>query len=128
MKTKKFFSLILALATLLCAVIIPANAAETETDEHIEIIIENENISEETREKIIAFYSDGGEEKEGIATYGLTCTLFGHKIESTTISTVTHKVRSTAPRCLKKVYDYEACTRCDYEESTLKSQQYIACC
>lgn len=128
MKINKLLSLILALATLLCAVIIPVNAAEAETHEHIEIYIENENISEETKENIIAFYTNGGEEKEGVATYGLTCTLLGHKIESTTVSTVTHKVRSTSPRCLKKYYDYEACTRCDYEESTLKIQEYITCC
>ncbi len=128
MKIKKVFSLILALATLLCAVIIPANAAEAETHEHIEIYIENDNISEETREKIIAFYTNGGEEKEGVATYGLTCTLFGHKLESSTISSINHKVRSTSPRCLKKTYDYECCTRCDYESSTLISQKYISCC
>ena len=128
MKIKKFFSLILALATLLCAVVIPANAAEKSTDEHIVIIIENEDISEETREKIIAFYSNGGEEKEGIATYGLTCTLLGHKLESSVIKTITHKVRSTSPRCLEKKYNYESCTRCDYEESTLITQQYISCC
>ena len=128
MKIKKVFSLILALATLLCAVIIPANAAEAETHEHIEIYIENDNISEETREKIIAFYTNGGEEKEGVATYGLTCTLFGHKLESSVISTVTHKVHTTSPRCLKKTYNYESCTRCDYEPSTLLSQQYISCC
>ena len=128
MKIKKVFSLILALSTLLCAIIIPANAAETENHEHIEIYIENENLSEETVEKIIAFYSNGGEEKDGISTYGLTCTLLGHKIESSTVSTITHKVRSTAPRCLRKTYNYESCTRCDYEQSTLKSQKYIACC
>ena len=126
MKTKRFFSLILALATLLCALIIPANA--TETDERIIIIIENENISEETRKKIIAFYTNGGEEKDGIATYGLTCTLLGHKIESSTVTTITHKARSTSPRCLRKVYDYESCTRCDYETSALKSSSYIVCC
>lgn len=128
MKTKKVFSLILALATLLCAIIIPVNATETETHEHIEIYIENENISEETREKIIAFYSNGSEEKEGIATYGLTCTLLGHKIESSTVTTITHKVRSTSPRCLKKTYDYESCTRCDYENSTVLTSFYISCC
>lgn len=128
MKTKKFFSLILALATLLCAVVIPANAAETEIDEHIEIIIENEYISEETREKIIAFYSDGGEKKEGMTTYGLTCTLFGHKLESSAVSVITHKARSTSPRCLQKTYNYESCTRCDYENSTLIGQKYISCC
>lgn len=128
MKINKLLSLILALATLICAVIIPANAAEADTNEHIEIFIENEDISEETKEKIIAFYTNGGEEKEGVATYGLTCTLFGHKIESTTVSTVTHKVRSTSPRCLEKFYDYEACTRCDYEKSTQISSEYIVCC
>ena len=118
----------LALVTLLCAVAIPANAKETEAHEHIEIYIENPNISEETEAKIIAFYTDGGEEKEGVATYGLTCTLLGHKIESSTVTTITHKVRSSSPRCLKKVYDYESCTRCDYEESTLLSSKYIVCC
>lgn len=128
MKIKKVFSLILALATLLCAVVIPVNATEAETYEHIIIIIENEDISEKTRERIIAFYSKGGEEKEGVATYGLTCTLFGHKLETSAVTTVTHKVRSSSPRCLKKIYNYESCTRCDYENSTLKSQEYIACC
>lgn len=128
MKIRKVFALVLAFATLLCAVAIPANAKETEAHEHIEIYIENPNISEETEAKIMAFYSNGGEEKEGVATYGLTCTLLGHKIESTTISTVTHKVRTSSPRCLKKVYDYESCTRCDYEESTLLSSKYIVCC
>ena len=128
MKIKKVFALVLALATLLCAVAIPANAKETEAYEHIEIYIENENISEETKAKILAFYSNGGEEKEGVATYGLTCTLLGHKIESSTIATITHKARSTSPRCLQKTYNYESCTRCDYETSTLIGQKYIVCC
>ena len=128
MRNNKIFTLVLALTILFCAVIIPANAAETETHEHIEVIIENNDISEETKEKIIAFYSSAGEEKDGVATYGLTCTLLGHKIESSTISVVTHKARTTSPRCLKKTYDYESCTRCDYESSTLISQNYITCC
>lgn len=128
MKINKLLSLILALATLLCAVIIPANATEANTNEHIEIIIENENISEETKEKIIAFYTTGGEEKDGVATYGLTCTLFGHKLESSAVTTINHKVRSSSPRCLKKTYNYESCTRCDYENSTLITSSYIVCC
>ncbi len=128
MKTKKLLSLILAIAMAACMFIMPGYAAETEVDENIVIIIENEDISEETKEKIIAFYSNGGEEQEGIATYGLTCTLFGHKLESSKVSKITHKVRSSAPRCQKNVYDYSACTRCDYEKSTLLSSTYIACC
>lgn len=128
MKSKKLLSLILAIAMLGCMFIMPANAAEKEIDEHTEIIIVNQNISEETKEKIIAFYANGGEEQEGTATYGLTCTLLGHKIESSTVYKITHEARSTAPRCLKKTYCYDACTRCDYEKSTLVGNEYIFCC
>ena len=128
MKTKKVLSLMLALLILLCGVIIPANATEAEAHEHIEIIIVNENISEETREKAIAFYTNVGEEQEGSATYGLTCTLLGHNLEGTTLYKITHEARTTSPRCLKKTYNYECCTRCDYEISTLISQKYISCC
>lgn len=128
MKTKRVFSFLITLAILFCVVIIPANAEEVENHNHIEIIIENENISEETKTKIIAFYTNGGEESEGSVTYGLTCTLFGHKLESSAVSTITHKVRSTSPRCLKKIYNYESCTRCDYENSILASEIYIVCC
>lgn len=128
MKTKKILSLILAIAMLACMCIMPANAAETEADEHIEIIIVNQNISEETKAKAIAFYTNGGEEQDGTTTYGLTCTLLGHKIESTRVYKINHEVRTTSPRCLKKSYDYNACTRCDFEESVLVSSTYIVCC
>lgn len=128
MKTKKLLSLILAIAMFSCMFTIPANATETIADEHIEIIIVNPNISKETKAKAITFYTNGGEEQDGIATYGLTCTLLGHKIESSTVYKITHEVRSTSPRCLKKTYNYDACTRCDYEKSTLVSNMYIVCC
>lgn len=128
MKTKKVLSIILAITILTCLFVIPANAKGTQIDEHIEIIIYNEDISDETKEKIISFYTNGGEEKDGISTYGLTCTLLGHKLETTIVSKTTHKVRSTSPRCLKKTYDYSTCTRCDYEESVLIGNEYISCC
>lgn len=128
MKTKKILSLILAVIILSCIFIMPANAAETEAHEHFEIIIVNKDISEETKEEIIAFYTNGGEEKEGVATYGITCTLLGHKTESSYVYKINHEVRTTAPRCLKKTYDYITCTRCDYSESVLISSEYIFCC
>ena len=130
MKTKRFLSLVLTLAVLTGLFVIPTSAVESEevTTAEIEIFIENEDISEETRAKIIAYYSDPNHEDDGIATCGLTCTLFGHKLESTTVRSVTHKARATAPRCLQQTYDYVACTRCDYEKSTLLSSSYIFCC
>lgn len=128
MKTKKLLALIIAITMLTCIFVMPANAAETEAHEHIEIIIVNQNVSEETKAKAIDFYTNGGEEQEGTAAYGLTCTLLGHNLETTQVYKITHEVRSTAPRCLKKTYNYNTCTRCDYTESTLTSSTYIFCC
>lgn len=65
---------------------------------------------------------------EDAATYGLMCTLFGHKLESSTAYTVTHKARATDPRCLQNYYSVAACTRCDYTEKDLISTKYISCC
>lgn len=128
MKIKKILALALTVAMLFCTFIMPTNAAETAVDENIEIIIENENISEETKAKIIAFYANEEEHTEDSATYGLTCTLLGHNLETSVVYKITHKARTTSPRCLKKTYDYGACTRCDYEESILLSSVYIVCC
>ena len=125
---KKVISLILSLCFILSLGVITASAEEAIENEEITIIIHNENISEETKEKLIAFYSDPESYDDTASTYGLTCTLFGHKIESSSVTSVTHKARSTAPRCLQQTYDYEACTRCDYENSTLIGSRYIYCC
>ena len=128
MKTKRLLALALCVAMLFCAFVMPTNAAETAVDEDTVIIIENENISEETKAKIIAYYTNEGEHDNDSTTYGLTCTLLGHKLETSAVYKISHKVRTTSPRCLKKTYDYGACTRCDYEESVLLSSVYIVCC
>lgn len=83
-------------------------------------------VSAEMQERFIAEYFS--EEEDDAHTYGLMCTLFGHKLESSTTTTITHKAKTTDPRCLRKTYAMETCTRCDYYTQTLKSQQYISCC
>ena len=128
MKIKRTLALALTVALLLCAFIIPTNATETTLDENTVIIIANENISDGTKAKIMAYYANEDEQNTDSVTYGLTCTLLGHKLETSVVYKITHKARTTSPRCLKKTYDYEACTRCDYEKSTLGSSVYIVCC
>lgn len=133
MKTRKLLALILALCTILSLSIIPVGAAEEHNHDEIEVVILNEDISEEAKEKIIAYYMNGEHEHESTdddaATYGIICTVIGHKIETTTTYTITHKARTTAPRCLRKTYRHEVCTRCDdYNISTLISSTYIFCC
>ena len=133
MKTKKLLAIALALTTFLTIFIMPVGATEEQTNEDIEIVIMNEDISEEAKAKIYAYYSDPDHNHEntedGATTYGLVCSVIGHKIDTSVVSVVTHKVRSTAPRCVKKMYRHEVCTRCDdYEKSTLTSTTYINCC
>ncbi len=128
---KKIIALIMVVVSLFSVMSISAYAEEvdettvTVTVNEIEFIFDA-NTSEEYRNKIIAHYFD--ENDEDVAKYGLMCTLFGHKLESSVITTITHKAKATAPRCLRETYDTEACTRCDYTYADLISASYIDCC
>lgn len=129
MKIKNLFAILLAITLLMCTFAMPVSAKNT-TDKNndIEIIICDE-VSEETKAKIEKHFATGEPTTDGYtSTYGLTCTLLGHKIEGTIVSAITHKVSSTSPRCLRRTYNYEACTRCDYETSELIKSEYIVCC
>lgn len=128
---KKIIAIIMVVVSLFSVMSISA-FAEDVSEDTITVTV-NETVfvfpadtTEEYREKIIDHYFN--EKDEDSATYGLMCTLFGHKLESAVIQTVTHKVKSTAPRCLREKYDTEACTRCDYTNAVLISSVYISCC
>lgn len=104
-----------------------AFAEPNNVEENRNITIEFHNeISDEAREKVVAHFH--GEDENTISARGLTCTLFGHDLETGTTSVVTHKVRTSTPRCLRETYDYEICSRCDYSEYTLIGSVYIYCC
>lgn len=126
---KRIIALIMAVISLFCVMSVSAVAegegTVTITVNETEFIFDVET-TEDFRDKFIANYFNG--EDDGATAYGLTCTLFGHKIETTTVAAVTHKVLSTAPRCRREIYDVDTCTRCDYTKSTLKTSSYIDCC
>lgn len=124
---KKAVSILLAVITLVSLTVLPASA-EVGTHNDIEVIIHDENLPEETKAKIVEFYTNPEAEDEETSTYGLTCTLLGHNYEYTTVTTVTHKASATAPRCLQKKYDHGVCTRCDSQTNTLIGSSYIYCC
>lgn len=125
MKAFKILSLVMAIAMMFSVLQMPAFAEEADYAEGEVTYIFEEGISEEMKERIIAHFI--GEESPSSSTYSL-CDLLGHKIEYTTSTRVTHKARTTAPRCLQQVYIVEVCTRCDYTTSYLDSQEYIYCC
>lgn len=130
---KKILILILTIASVFSVMTFTASAEENA--ENVAIVITKGDVdyifepgvSEDHINGFIGLCEEDSNEEES-STYGLTCTLLGHKLETSTASTITHKARTTAPRCLRKTYTVETCTRCDYSSSTLKSSQYISCC
>lgn len=128
---KKFIALILAVASVFSLVTFYASA-EGETENSVVVsngdvdFVFEAGVSEDHIHSFVqSFETHDGEDA---ATYGLICTLFGHKIESSTAYTVTHKASATDPRCLQRYYSVETCTRCDYTSKTLLDSFYISCC
>lgn len=127
---KKTLALIMSVALLLGVMSISASADDaseniTVNDGQTVFIFEN-GVSSEMQSRFIADYYNLDD--DSAETYGLTCTLFGHDLGTSNVSTVTHKVRATSPRCLKEYFTFEACSRCDYSNSTLLHSEYISCC
>ena len=121
---KKLIAILLSAMFIFSAMSVTVNATDSFDEPHIEFIFED-GTSLEIQNRIIA---DLTGENDGTATYGLTCTLFGHKLETGTTSAITHNAKTTAPRCKQETFSYEICTRCDYSEYTLLSSTYINCC
>lgn len=128
---KKIIALVLVVVSLFSVMSISAYAEDTNenavtiTINDIEFVFDADT-SEEFRNKAIAHYFNHND--NSTSTYGLTCTLFGHKLESSVITAITHKAKATDPRCLQETYNVETCSRCDYTNSTLLDATYISCC
>ncbi len=67
------------------------------------------------------------EDENEIAPYNLVCSLFSHKYTSEIITTTTHNVRSSAPKCLLEKINVSVCSRCGYTEKEHISSSYINC-
>lgn len=128
---KKIIAFIMAIVSVFSIMTISAFANDTAEETVIVTIEETDfifssNTTDEFRSKFIADYITPID--DGVETYGLTCTLFGHELESSLVTTVTHKKSATAPRCLQEKFNVETCSRCDYSNKTLISSFYISCC
>jgi len=67
-------------------------------------------------------------EINGESPDNIICTLFGHKLSTTTVTATHHKVHVHSPRCLMEVYDVTACSRCDYTDAELVGSFFVVCC
>lgn len=130
MKTNRILSILLVLVISVTVFITPASAEEAHNHGDVEIIFLDENISEELKEDITDYILSGEYEngEDETATYGVTCTLLGHKIEISKTHVIKHKVNATAPRCYKQYVTIETCARCDYHNSTVTQAEFVNCC
>ena len=128
---KKIIAFIMAVVSLFSVMTFSAFANDA-AEETVTVTVDNtsfifnSNTSDEFRSRFIAEYLNPVD--DGAETYGLTCTLFGHKLETNVLTVVTHKKRTTDPRCLEETYNVETCSRCEYSNKTLISSRYISCC
>lgn len=129
---KKIISLILAIASVFSLATFSASAEEAAENTVVITSGDTDFVFEAgvSEDHIHSFINSFESEHDGeeAATCGLLCTLFGHKLETSTAYTLTHKARTTDPRCLKKIYSVETCSRCDYSTKTLLATTYISCC
>ena len=126
---KKIIVLILSISMLFA---LPTNAhasadiGNTYEINNVTVIFEvNSSLDAKTQERIANYIVSP---EYGLSTAGLICTLFGHNNTSETVTTITHKVNSTDPRCLKEIFTVTTCSRCDETSMERDSYKYISCC
>ncbi len=96
-------------------------------DGNIEIEIQYSKLSEEQLTRIVSLFTTT-RESTNISSYGLTCTLFGHKITTSLTNVTTHNVYNSYPYCERNQYSVDLCERCDYSNTTLIQTSRVGCC
>lgn len=64
----------------------------------------------------------------GVAQANLICNIFGHKNSMEGVTTITHKVSATDPRCLEEFFTITICSRCNESTVERNGMRYIPCC
>ncbi len=129
---KRIVSILICALILMTTLCVVASAESNNTytfetgDEHIVVTFESDNLTEEQQRRVAEGLVFGKDNTA--ATYGLGCTLFGHDYVYETSYVVTHKVRTTHPRCRQQTYEVTYCEDCDFHEETLVDTRYVDCC
>ena len=104
-----------------------STSANVITINDIEIIFTpNTTLTNEQKQFVAQHFVDNN---SNIQTYGLICNLFGHKTTTEYVTTITHCVRDTVPRCLDEEWELIICSRCEsIIEETRIAYSYRNCC
>ncbi len=66
--------------------------------------------------------------EHGVSQANLICDIFGHKNSIEGVTTITHKVSATSPRCLQELFTITTCSRCNESVVERNAIYYISCC
>lgn len=128
-KLTKTLALLLAMVFAFAPVLHASNTTYIYQVNNIEVRITHDGLSEDKLLQLAQLLA-GGSSNSDIQTYGLMCTLFGHKLVTTENEVVTHMVFDTYPHCELKHYTTTLCERnnCNYAETELLSTSKVGCC
>ena len=101
---------------------------QIEIDDFTVIFEENTVFTKEEQQALAQIIVSPNNSDTNSQTYGVMCTLFGHKTTTETIEVVEHCVRDSSPRCLKSYCNLTVCSRCDYTVNEVVGSIYIDCC
>lgn len=124
--------IVLFVLVIACAISFCINTAAEEINpcvisiDNIDVIFDSDSLFTNGEKEVIAEYILYGQ--SSTQAYGLLCNLFGHKTTTEFVTTITHEVNDTAPRCLEEYWEVTTCSRCDYVTTTRLSYGFKNCC
>ena len=118
-----FFALIAILSVSLFA----TNDNTLSHNKEVTIIFPEETTLTKAEQERITQYLLTGEQP---LSRNIICDLLGHNmsLSGTGLKVISHRVRSTNPRCLEETYDVYTCSRCSHISSTLIGRSPMSCC
>jgi len=128
-KNIKILSLLLAMIFAFSSTLYATDIFYTYREGNIEIKITHSGFSEEKLLHIVQLHMSEANTND-TQTYGLMCTLFGHKLITTQDEVIRHMVYDTYPCCERELYRTTTCERnnCNYAEIELLSTSKVGCC
>lgn len=85
----------------------------------------NTKFTEAEQDTIRAHFINEGND---VQPCGLKYTLFGHDYKTELVTVITHKARSTSPRCLKETFETRHALCAQIHSRLLVNKDYIICC
>ena len=128
-RMRRIIPVIMAVVLMFCTVLnVSADTMVGNTYEidNVTVVFEfDSQLSIEQQEKVAQLLVNP---EYGISQANLICNIFGHKNTQEGVSTITHRVSATNPRCLQEHFVVTTCSRCDESTVQRTSFYYITCC